>query len=141
MTHVIEQGFPFPDLPLDSLGADDLEARTRKAYSLGRFWLTPSDSPSQLQSFAASSGMSISDVRFLHTHPDWLITVSKGIWSVITCWDRGQRGAEVRLPRKVAEYSPKGAVLTGIAVNSVAGSEASLAVSIHFHDGYVAPIT
>jgi hypothetical protein len=129
--HVLAQGFPFLALTVDDLDSGELERRTRHAYLLGQFWLSPSAIPHPAVEFAASSGMPVSEVRFLPAKPDWCITVSKGIWSVITCWDvslsSSNRGA-----RKLAEWSPKGGVFTAVAVNSDPDTDAVLAVSTVF---------
>ncbi|KAI0341133.1 hypothetical protein BDW22DRAFT_1359352 [Trametopsis cervina] len=126
--HVLARGFPFPSThPLDALSAAELERLTRRAFRLGEFWLSPPSSHSPgpklaVTEFLASSSMPVSDVRFVPAHPDWLITVSRGAWPVLICWDISQYSpSDPRTrPRKIAQWSPRGVVLTTIAVNSAA---------------------
>ncbi|KAH9927373.1 hypothetical protein B0H21DRAFT_133967 [Amylocystis lapponica] len=126
---VLYEGFPFPHRPITSMDALELEHRVRHAIRLGTFWLSPSATPRKLSGFQASSGTGISDVRFLPGHGgDWLVTVSKGIWSMITCWDISSN--EQTPSRKVAEWSPKGAIFTGFVVNSDPESEGIIATSV-----------
>ncbi|KII84193.1 hypothetical protein PLICRDRAFT_179863 [Plicaturopsis crispa FD-325 SS-3] len=86
-THVLAQGFPFPPAP----PIHALEERTRHAYRLGSKWLQSQSQQSALATRRGwsvspnTSGASISDVRFMPGR--WLLTVSKGIWSVLTAWD------------------------------------------------------
>ncbi|KAI0683291.1 hypothetical protein BC835DRAFT_1296405 [Cytidiella melzeri] len=133
ISHILNQGFPFPPVSIEHLQPTDLERLTRHAYSLGQFWCSPASTarPRSSVKFSASSGMPVSDVRFIPSHPGWLITVSKGIWSVITCWDVGP---SLHGPaRKLAEWSPKGAVFTAVTVNSdPEHKHAMLAVSTVF---------
>lgn len=126
--HVIDQELPLPDVPIDTMDAPELERRTRRAFQVGQFWLSPAAAPTELLVFSASSGMPVSKVRFLPANPDWLLSVSTGIWSVITCWDvfsRPHGGTALKL----AEWSPRGSIFTGIAVNSDKSSDGFLAVS------------
>ncbi|KAI0341134.1 hypothetical protein BDW22DRAFT_1359354 [Trametopsis cervina] len=144
--HVLSRGFPFPSTrPLDALDAVELERLTRHAFRLGEFWLNltfSSTKPAAVVEFAANSGMTVSDVHFVPAHPDWLITVSRGIWPVVTCWDTSLTSSPscdptVRETEKIAEWSQQGAVLTNIAVNSAVGEgseEATLAVSMMYRD-------
>ncbi|KII84195.1 hypothetical protein PLICRDRAFT_118295 [Plicaturopsis crispa FD-325 SS-3] len=146
-THVLAQGFPFPPTPpIHALDLPDLETRTRHAYRLGRKWQQQSSQSSQSQSQSASTNInprrewsvslnasaSISDVRFVPGRKGpWLLTVSKGIWSVITAWDiHHDHGLH-----KIAEWCPKGAIFNGFAVNTDASADASLAISV-LQDGF-----
>ncbi|KAJ3800040.1 hypothetical protein GGU11DRAFT_774748 [Lentinula aff. detonsa] len=63
-----------------------------------------------------------------------VLSVSKGIWSVLTIWDvpiflYGNDNTQHR-PRKCAEWSPKGGLFTGLCLNRDHSSEADLAVSV-----------
>jgi hypothetical protein len=115
----------------------ELEDLILRACHLANFWAgNRSDAAWVVQSeFAASSGTGVSEVRFLPAYPGWIITVTRGIWPVITCWDvttpLGLSGVSCA-PRKVAEWFRKGALFTGIVVNSDPASEACLAVSLKF---------
>jgi len=118
---VLSNGYPFSQLPLNSL--PDLESLTRKAYRLGTKWLSPFPEPRTSQIFAANPSTYIEDVKFL-PGKNWLLTVSKGIWSGITAWD-----LDAGVTR-IAEWSPRGAIFKGFAVNTDPDSEATLAVSM-----------
>jgi len=75
--------------------------------------------------FDATSSTPVSDLRFVPGHDGkWLLTVSRGIWSVITLWDIGDG------LRKMLEWSPREALFDGFALNTDPDSEATLAVSI-----------
>jgi hypothetical protein len=130
-TQVLQQGFPFPDFSLCSMDSSELERRTRHAYRLSMKWLSPSCEPQKMIIFDATSATSVSDLRFLPGHDGkWLLTVSKGIWSVITIWDISDG------LRKLSEWGPKGALFNGFALNADPHSAATLAVSI-FEEGSV----
>lgn len=135
-THVLDRGIPFPNVDVDTIDCSELEVWTRRAFKLGQFWLNRTTDPRLVLSFAAaSSATGISAVRFLPAHPDWLITLTKGIWSLITCWDIGTTYGP---RRKIAEWSPRQTLITDIAVNSDPHSEAHLAVSL-LYSGFVYP--
>lgn len=128
--HIIHEGFPLLHGVVGghALNPDcDLELRTRRAHRLGQFWLSPTAIPRLALSFSASQGMPVSEIRFIPANYDWLISVSTGIWSVITCWDVHPRASRTAV--KLAEWSPRGAIFTGIAVNQHRQSDAVLAVS------------
>jgi hypothetical protein len=109
----------------------ELERRTRHAYRLSRKWLSPTCEPQKMVIFDATSTTSVSDLRFLPGHDGrWLLTVSKGIWSLITVWDIGDG------LRKLSEWGPKGALFSGFALNTDSHSTATLAVSV-FEEGSV----
>ncbi|KAL6303375.1 hypothetical protein BKA93DRAFT_826663 [Sparassis latifolia] len=128
---VLLQGFPAPYA--SALDAVQLERNVLRALRVGNFWLSPSAAPRKVVEFKASSGTSVSEVHFLPRHEDrWLVTVSKGIWSMITCWDipsicdPPERAQAVQ----IAEWSPKGMLFTGFVVNSDPDSEGILAASV-----------
>jgi len=65
------------------------------------------------------------EIRFVPGHAgQWILTVSKGVWDMMTIWDVSAE------PRKCCEWSPRGAIFNGFALNSVGSSEALLAVSV-----------
>ncbi|KAJ3822071.1 hypothetical protein F5880DRAFT_1577519 [Lentinula raphanica] len=144
---------------IQAMSRAELEQRTRHAYRLARKWLQP-DHPELTESsfeciyalrphrttkWPVSPSISITDVRFVRSvrrGPSNLATVesilvlsvSKGIWSVITIWDvpifpYGNDHVQQH-PRKCAEWSPKGGLFTGLCLSRNHGSEADLAVSV-----------
>lgn len=130
LTYVISRGVPFPDESLDDGDPIKLERLTRHAYRLGQSWLSHIPSLHQWIHFSASSGTAISEVRFIPCNPDWFITVSKGIWSMITCWSTSIAGSALKL----ADWSSQGAIISGIAINSNRSSKAMLAVSTNYSE-------
>jgi hypothetical protein len=120
ISDVLSRGYPFSHLSLKLL--QNLERPTRKAYYLGNKWLSSSPKPRTTQVFDASPSTCIEDVKFLPGR-NWLLVVSKGIWSGITAWDLDSGAC-------VAEWSPKRAIFICFAVNTESDSEATLAVSI-----------
>lgn len=121
MSFVLSCGYPFSQLPLSLL--PNLEGSTRRAYSLGNKWLLPSTEARTSKVFDANPSTYIEHVKFL-PGKNWLLTVSKGIWSGITAWNL-DTGAT-----RMAEWSPKGAIFNGFAVNTDPRSVYTLAVSI-----------
>lgn len=121
ISDVLSRGYPFSHLSPKLL--QNLERPTRRAYYLGNKWLSSSPEPHTTQVFNASLSTCIEDIKFL-PGKNWLLVVSKGIWSGITAWDL-DAGASV-----IAEWSPKRAIFNCFAVNTDPDSEATLAVSI-----------
>jgi len=73
----------------------------------------------------------VSEIRFVPGHAgQWILTVSKGVWDVVTIWDVSAE------PHKCCEWSPRGAIFNGFALNTDPKSEATLAVSV-LKDGSV----
>ncbi|OBZ74688.1 hypothetical protein A0H81_05636 [Grifola frondosa] len=111
----------------------ELESHVRHALALGKFWLSSDPRPRKKIDFQASSGTGVSDVQFLPGHDNrWLATVSKGIWSMISCWDIGSSSDQsANVPaRKVADWCPKGAIFSGFVVNSDPNSDGNVATSV-----------
>ncbi|KAF7800190.1 hypothetical protein EIP86_011437 [Pleurotus ostreatoroseus] len=148
-THVLDRGFPFPSLSQNlalEVEESTLEALTRRAYALGQFWQRPQEQNRTHMGVkractfvAGSSATGVAQVRFLPTRPGCVVALSKGIWSVLTCWDvgiaikggqdaGGMRGRAVR----VAEWAPRQTLITSLAVNEDPCAEACLAVSITY---------
>lgn len=123
INNVLSCGFPFPNLPLSSI--PNLELSTKRAYMLGLQWQSRSPLPRQVQVFDANRSICIEEVKFIPGR-DYLLTVSKGIWSVITAWSVKD---EVR---KITEWCPRGAIFNGFAVNTDPESEAAVAVSVKY---------
>ncbi|KAG2061097.1 hypothetical protein BDR06DRAFT_903599 [Suillus hirtellus] len=132
-SQILQQGIPFSKKPLSSFSVRDLEERVRRAYHLGEAWKAPSIT-FRMSSFAASRGGPIQDIHFIPGYDRrWLITVSQGIWSMITLWDR-------RSLTRVTSWSPEKAVFSNLAVNTSEDCEATLAVSLHRYDSVVVEI-
>ena len=130
--HVVSRNLPFPHAgnseSLQRLDARELEQSTRHALRLHRNWTSKRPEPVSVRSFKASASNIVSDVRLIPRRGhQWLATVSKGIWSVITCWDYGEM--RVAGPRKVGEWSRKGALIKNVAVNSDPESEGCIVVA------------
>ncbi|KAI0920696.1 hypothetical protein AcV5_010371 [Taiwanofungus camphoratus] len=131
---VRHKGYPFPRRSVTSMDSIDLELAVRRAVCLGIFWHSPVGHPRKLIDFQASSGTGVSDVRFLAGYSGKrLVTVSKGIWSIITCWEvtSGHCSSESTCAHKVAEWCPKGIIFTGFIVNSDPDSKGIIATSVN----------
>ncbi|KAK0445680.1 uncharacterized protein EV420DRAFT_1276985 [Desarmillaria tabescens] len=100
----------------------DLEQRTCHACHLASRWLA--DSPLMPSSETSFTGSPIWEIKFIPGRQHkWLLTVSKGIWSVLTIWD-------IALGCKCSEWSLRGALFTGLKLNTDTESEASMAVAL-----------
>ncbi|KAJ3887512.1 hypothetical protein GG344DRAFT_55576 [Lentinula edodes] len=163
-THILHKWYPFPAISSESIEKNELEQRTRHAYRLGKRWLDeyPNRTNSHDSTFktfspllphrdirwVVSPSIAITDIRFVRSvryssskldagpadESILVLSVSKGIWSVITIWDvpiflHGNDNNEPR-PRKCAEWSLKGGLFTGLCLSRDHGSEADLAVSV-----------
>lgn len=143
ITQVLLPGLPlpFPQTRTPSLlSAISLEHIVRRSLRIGKFWSSKNTKPTQTVVFRASEATNVTDVRFLPGRGGrYVVTVSKGIWSVITCWDVGcefdvATFDKVTVPggaRKVAEWCPKGAIFSGFIVNSDPSSDGVLAISVN----------
>ncbi|KAK0189346.1 hypothetical protein F5146DRAFT_981897 [Armillaria mellea] len=113
---IVSNDYPFP------IDDTDLEHRTRHAYRLASRWLA--GSPLTPKSETSFTGSPVSEIKFVPGRQHrWVLTVSKGIWSVLTIWD-------VSRQLKCSEWLPKGAIFTGVKLNADPGSEAAVAVSL-----------
>ncbi|PBK61097.1 hypothetical protein ARMSODRAFT_897248 [Armillaria solidipes] len=113
---IVLNDYPFP------LDDTDLEHRTRHAYRLASRWLA--NSPLTPKSETTFIGSPVSEIKFVPgRRHKWVLTVSKGIWSVLTIWD-------ITRQQKCSEWSPKGAIFTEVKLNADPESEASVAVSL-----------
>ncbi|THU89975.1 hypothetical protein K435DRAFT_760617 [Dendrothele bispora CBS 962.96] len=146
-SQVISKGYPFPRCSLQDLTQRELERLARRAFHLAQRWLQPGGAlcPCKETKFVVSPSAPVSDIRFIEGFEEkFLLTVSKGIWSVITIWDISPALDEVvidntpsdRSPRKCCEWSPKGGLFTGLTLNSDLHSDAKLAVSIAMESGH-----
>ena len=147
-TYITAQGIPFPDMDqVNRMSAPELEIATRETLDRDRRLRSGSPhneyTPKARREWQANPNSPISEVLFV---PDpnghegrCIVTVSKGIWCLICLWDIQalDRKHEVTRtePEKVDWWSPKGAILITIAVNSDRQSEASAAVAVNVY-GY-----
>ncbi|KAG1736525.1 hypothetical protein EDB19DRAFT_1720802 [Suillus lakei] len=132
-SQILQQGIPFSKKPLSSFSVRDLEDRVRRAYHLGKAWKAPSIT-FRASGCPASRGGPVQDIHFIPGYDRrWLITVSQGIWSMITLWDR-------RTLTRVTSWSPKKAVFSALTVNTSEDCEAALAVSLHRYDSVMVEI-
>ncbi|KAK0443425.1 uncharacterized protein EV420DRAFT_1723987 [Desarmillaria tabescens] len=70
------------------------------------------------------TGSPVSEVKFIPGRQHkWLLTVLKGIWLVLTIWD-------IAWGHKSSEWSPRGALFTGVKLNVDTESETSMAVAL-----------
>ncbi|KAF9260953.1 hypothetical protein L218DRAFT_1002264 [Marasmius fiardii PR-910] len=117
-------------------GGDDEERTTRNAWRLGRRWASISGSGMlgmpvrRERRWMTNTSTAVSDVRFLVVKGrKMVLTVSKGIWSVLTLWDVDERDDE-KTTKKLDEWSPRGGLFTGLAINEDEGCEEKLAISV-----------
>ncbi|KAI0758764.1 hypothetical protein C8Q74DRAFT_1299863 [Fomes fomentarius] len=134
INQVLGEGYPFPYRASLTADAAQLERLVLHALRLGAFWLSPQNRPLAHEvEFQASTGTGVSNLRFLPAHGGrYILTVYKGIWSMITCWDVGRSLVK---PRKVAEWCPKNTIFSGFVANSDPESEGALAVSVQYGGG------
>ncbi|PBK86041.1 hypothetical protein ARMGADRAFT_1169269 [Armillaria gallica] len=113
---VLSNDYPY------SLDDTDLEHRTRHAYRLASRWLA--DSSLTPKSETTFNGSPVSEIKFVPGRQHkWVLTISKVIWSVLTIWDISRQ-------QKCSEWSPKGAMFTGVKLNVDPESEAGVVVSL-----------
>ncbi|KZT68586.1 hypothetical protein DAEQUDRAFT_745639 [Daedalea quercina L-15889] len=149
MRQVLFAGCPFPHRRLVDMDAVELEDSVKRAIQIGDFWRSEplSTSPSKAVDFHANSGTGVSDVRFLPGYDGRrLATLSKGIWSVITCWEVSFDSAGGRAgTRKLAEWCPKGTIITGLCIELLSLAEDAHGVctfqSLGMIDTAMRPIT
>ncbi|KAI0350531.1 hypothetical protein OH77DRAFT_1064531 [Trametes cingulata] len=134
---VLREGYPFPHHDAADADAWTLEKLVLRALRLGRFWLSDTRQPRCSVEFQASSGTGVSHVRFLPGHGGrYIVTVYKGIWSMVSCWDVGDlTRPRVAEPRKLADWCPKSAIFSGFVVNSDHNSEGALAIAVQTGGG------
>ncbi|KAF4612055.1 hypothetical protein D9613_003612 [Agrocybe pediades] len=131
-SHVMSKGYPFPSAPLESLSVKDLKRHAIRACSLGRRWLSGISEPRRTYYISGTSGTSVSDARFLPGRDGKLLmSISKSVWSALSIWNITVGG------EKLCEWSPRGAIFTGFAVNSAERSEATIAVSLQLDETHI----
>ncbi|KAJ7092311.1 hypothetical protein B0H15DRAFT_973069 [Mycena belliarum] len=126
---IIQQHYPFPDISLADLPGPEIERRTRHAYRLASWWLSPEPpQPGLFSEFDATNGTPLLDLRFVPGHDGlWLLAVSKGIWSIISIWELAHKGAT---PVKKFEWSRRDCLLKDFVLNGDPASEGVLAISV-----------
>ncbi|KAF7358391.1 Acid protease [Mycena venus] len=124
---ILLQRYPFPaDVAIEALTVPDLERHVRHAYLLASRWL--SDKPlhcSMHCEFDATNGTPVSELRFVPGHAEWIIAVSKSIWSIIAVWELSNSRAQKRF-----EWSRRDCLLQNFILNGDTMSDAMLAVSV-----------
>ena len=144
-TYVTAQGIPFPNEDrINQMSALELEITTREALDRDhrlRFGSQPDGyTPKGRVDWQANPSSAISEILFV---PDpaghegrCIVTVSKGIWCLISLWDIQALGGECEAtqpepkPSTIGSWGPKGAIFCAIAVNSDPRSEVSAAVAV-----------
>ncbi|TDL27111.1 hypothetical protein BD410DRAFT_741538 [Rickenella mellea] len=127
--HVLDVKLPFPDGPLDSLTSAELESQTRHALEIQQAWTSRHPGPRKTLKFQANPSNFISDVHFVpRKNNRWMVTVSKGIWSVIVCWDLGR--IKDNTPHKLGEWTCRGALILDVVVNTDPENKGCLAVAL-----------
>ncbi|KAF8148396.1 hypothetical protein B0H34DRAFT_736837 [Crassisporium funariophilum] len=129
-THILSKGYPFPrSTPLSDLPVSVLRHRTLRACRIAQKWLSGSVKPHRKRYISGTSETSVSDVRFVPGHDERLVlTISRTVWSAIGIWD-----VSIDKPKKLCEWSPRGAIFSGVAPNSENESEVTVAVSLQIN--------
>ncbi|TRM70165.1 hypothetical protein BD626DRAFT_476498 [Schizophyllum amplum] len=128
-SEILGAGYPFPDVPLESLPVDDLERMVRHAHGLATRWRNDALDPQTIGTVQMGTGTAASVVRFLPGRGGrWLLTISKGIWSIVTLWRIDAPGGL----RKACEWSPRRALIDGFALNKDTTSDVAVALSLRF---------
>ncbi|KAF9459523.1 hypothetical protein BDZ94DRAFT_1284354 [Collybia nuda] len=123
--HILKMGYPFSPHTLESLSLSELEHQTYRAYHLASRWLSGYAMSNRKLFIEGTSNTSVSEVRFMPGHDgQWILTVSKSIWDMVTIWDVSSD------PRKCCEWSPRGAIFNGLALNSEPSCKGSIAISV-----------
>ena len=125
------------------MSAPELEIATREAlardYRLRDKPQRDGYTPKARVDWEANQSSAISEILFV---PDpsghegrCIVTVSRGIWCLISLWDIQGLGRERQTaqPTRIGSWGPKGAVFSAIAVNSDCRSEASAAVAVNLN--------
>ncbi|KAJ7493833.1 hypothetical protein FB451DRAFT_1077544 [Mycena latifolia] len=127
---ILQHHYPFPDALPEDLSVPELERHTRHAYRLASWWLSSEpSSPAVFSEFDATNGTPVSDLRFVPGHDGrWLLSVSKGIWSIMSLWELS--GAPGTSPVKRFEWSRRDCLLHAFLLNGDPASEGALAISV-----------
>jgi hypothetical protein len=122
------------------MSAPELEIATREALDRD-LRLRDGHTPKAMVDWQANPSSAISEIFFV---PDpsghearCIVTVSKGIWCLISLWDIQALGRECKAtqPRQkeIGSWGPKGAIFSAVAVNPDPRSEASAAVAVNLY--------
>jgi len=141
--YVTAQGIPFPNGDwVNQMSAPELEITTREALDRDHRLRSGSQRdgyvPKGRTNWQANPSSAISEILFV---PDpaghegrCIVTVSKGIWCLISLWDIQALGRESEAtqpkPKTIDSWGPKGTIFGAIAVNSDPRSGASAAVAV-----------
>ncbi|KAG6862113.1 hypothetical protein C0995_005925 [Termitomyces sp. Mi166 len=110
------------------MSVPEIEQRTYHAFRLASRWLSGHLSPRRTLFINSTSNVPVSDVKFIPGRcGDWILTVSKGIWDVLTIWNLTSPDEN---ERKACEWSSRGALFNGIALNTDPESDATLAIAV-----------
>ncbi|KAF9529944.1 hypothetical protein CPB83DRAFT_882590 [Crepidotus variabilis] len=130
--YLISCGLPSPPEPLHLLSTLSLRQRTLSAYSLAKRWRSGIHSPHRRSNLPNLSGSAISDIQILPSLNDdslRLLTISKNVWLEMSVWEvPHQREYPAKL---MGRWSPRGALYTGVTVNTDPSSSATIAISIY----------
>ncbi|KAH9477170.1 hypothetical protein JR316_0011087 [Psilocybe cubensis] len=124
--HIIAHGYPFPTIPLDEIPTMELMLHTIHSHQLARRWHDGISKPRRIKYISGRLGTT-PEVRFLPGK--LLLIISKTVWSTLSVWDYGSA-----VSKRVCEWSPRGAILSGVAVNGDPRSEATVAVAMHLNE-------
>ncbi|KAJ7214523.1 hypothetical protein GGX14DRAFT_360174 [Mycena pura] len=126
---ILPKGYPFPDVSVEDLSARELEHHVRRAYLLASYWLSDKSPRCAVYAeFEATNGTPVSDLRFVPGHAgNWLISVSKGIWSTLAVWELSNTGSR---PRKRFEWSRRDCLLKNFVLNDDPAAEGTVAISV-----------
>ncbi|KXN86957.1 hypothetical protein AN958_09454 [Leucoagaricus sp. SymC.cos] len=135
LKYIIGRGYPFPRVSLDSLSIQSLERHTCHSDQLAKKWLSCRWNPLRTWSTATTANTSVTDARLLPgSQGTLLFTLSKSVWSVVTLWQlepviSRTPGTACTFDKR-CEWSPRGAIFNGFALNSSLESEVKIAISI-----------
>jgi len=130
-TYILKNGYPFSGRSFDSMSNSDLEYKTCRAFHLAAWWISGLSASRHTFHVDATSRTPVYEVRFMPGHAgEWILTLSKGIWDIMTVWGLHQDGG------KLCEWSPRGALFKGMSLNSDSSSNGTVAISV-FRDGFV----
>jgi len=133
--YILKNGYPFSGPSFDSMSNSDLEYETCRAFDLASWWISGLSASRHTFHVDATSSTFVHEVCFVPGHAgEWILTLSKGIWDIMTVWGLHRDGG------KLCEWSPRGALFKGMSLNSDSSSNGTVAISV-FKDGFVSHST
>ncbi|KAA1477182.1 hypothetical protein DENSPDRAFT_875101 [Dentipellis sp. KUC8613] len=131
LSEVLTHNLPFPrHRALASLSQDQLERLTVRAIHFQTIWDPVPKATRRAFTFEATRSYAVGQIQFIPGHDErYLAVVTHGIWSAINIWDIGPTSTGPA--RRVVEWSPQGATLSGLVVNSEPDCDGTLAVTLH----------